>query len=272
MRLTPTPNGEGTCGMAYYKNLNLGHDIELPIRESPVRFGVMRKNGLSSNSWRVWGDSENNFYVRARDHMRESKISLHVSGAQHMAFTPESGHVAADGSRFINRWQQPNYDDGSELAPSFYLLFPSWSLGLSQEVRDENVAVWSKNQIFVEAAEPPFATIVSFTITNAELTVRFDTTGKTPSFPLALLHPESGKNLWVVAQHVPEGNMRNLAEQGLREVNARVNGPAREKVETMPDGHVLGMSVSGPSPSGGEYLMLFPAQLHRDSLGAHASG
>ena len=266
MRTIPTTLGEASIGMAYYKNPNLGYDIELPIRENPLRFGVMRKDGRSSNSWRVWGDSNNNFYIRARDHMRELKISLHESGAQQIAFTPESGHTTANSSRFISQWRQPNYEDGSKLVPSFYLLFPSWALGLTREMRDANIAVWTINQFFVEAAESPFATIVSFTVTNADLTVQFNTAGGTPSFPLAVLSPESGKKLWVVAQHVPEGNMRDLAEQGLRQANAHVDGTTREKLEEMPDGHVLGMSVSGPSPSGGEYLMLFPAQLHRDEL------
>ena len=251
--------------IAYYKNLNLGHDLELPLRENPIRFGVMRRNGQSSNSWRVWGDSKGNFYISVRDHMRESKVSLHDSGAQHMAFTPESGHTMPNGSRFISQWRQPNYDDGSHLVPSFYLLFPNWALGLTQESRDAQANVWRENQIFVEAAESPMATIISFTITNADLTVQFNATGETPSFPVGVLSLGTDKKLWVAAQHVPEGNMLDLAEQGLRYANARTNiDPIlKEKLMGMPSGHVLGMSVSGPAPDGGEYLMLFPGQLHQ---------
>ena len=266
MTTVPTTLGEANEGMAYYKNLNLGHDIELPLRKPPIRFGVMRRNGQSSNSWRVWGDGKGNFYISTRDHMRESKISLHDSGAQHLAFTPESGHTMPNGSRFISQWRQPNYDDGSQLAPSFYLLFPSWALGLTQEIRDAHAGVWRENQIFVEAAENPMATIVSFTITNADLTVRFNTIGETPSLPVGVLSLGTGKKLWVVAQHVPEGNKLDLAEQGLRQANANIDASLKEKLKGMPSGHVLGMSVSGPAPDGGEYLMLFPGQLLRKDL------
>ena len=263
MTTEPMKLGDANGAMAYYKNLNLGHDVELPLRKSPIRFGVMKRNGQSSNSWRVWGDGKGNFYISARDHMRESKISLHDSGAQHMAFTPESGHTMPNGSRFISQWTQPNYDDGSQLAPSFYLLFPSWALGLTQEIRDAHSDVWLKNQIFVEAAENPMATILSFTITNDDLTVRFNTIGVTPSLPVGVLSLGTGKKLWVVAQHVPEGNMMDLAEQGLRHANAKIDTTLKEKLKGMPSGHVLGMSVSGPAPDGGKYLMLFPGQLHR---------
>ena len=196
MKVVPATPEEASEGMAYYRNLNLG-DIELPIRQGPLRFGVIRRNGPSSNSWRAWGDSKGNFYISARDHMKESKISFHASGAQHMAYTPESGHTMSDGSRFISQWSQPNYDDGSKLVPSFYLLFPTWALGLTQEMRDANPRVWGKNQIFVEAAESPLATILSFTITSADLTVRFNSTGETPSCPLAVLSSGTGKKLWL---------------------------------------------------------------------------
>lgn len=264
MKTDPTPPEEPNKGVAYYKNLNLGHDIELPISDSPVRFGVMRRSGQSSNCWRVWGDSKGNFYISARGHMKESKISLHESGRQHMAFTPESEHTMPNGGRFISQWSQPNYDDDSKLVPSFYLLFPSWALGVTREMRGANVGVWRTNRIFVQSAESPLATIVSFTITNADSTVRFNTTGETPSFPLAVLSSGSVKKLWVVAQHIPEGNMKNLAEQGLRHANAIINTTVRERLAGMPSGHMLGMSVSGPALDGGEYLMLFPGQLHRE--------
>lgn len=79
MKVVPATPEEASEGMAYYRNLNLG-DIELPIRQGPLRFGVIRRNGPSSNSWRVWGDSKGNFYISARDHMKESKISFHASG------------------------------------------------------------------------------------------------------------------------------------------------------------------------------------------------
>ena len=128
MKTDPTPPEEPNKGIAYYKNLNLGHDIELPISDSPVRFGVMRRSGQSSNCWRVWGDSKGNFYISARGHMKESKISLHESGRQHMAFTPESEHTLPNGGRFISQWSQPElrrrFQVGAELLPSLPELGP----------------------------------------------------------------------------------------------------------------------------------------------------
>ena len=250
-------------------NESLGHDVKLPLRNNRIRFGVKRRDGRSSNSWLVWGDRQGNFYIRARDHMEESKVSLHNSGQQHFAFTPESGHTVSDGTRFISRWRQPNYDDGSNLTPSFYLLFPTWGLGVTQDDRDAQSSVWGKHEVFVEAAARPLATIVAFTVTDPGLNVRFHPTAETPSFPIGVISHGSGKTLWVVAQHIPEGNMMDMAEQALKGAvaNANTDEELKEKLTGMPDGHVLGLSATGPGPDGSRYLMLFPGQLHQNRIG-----
>ena len=121
MNKVPTTIEEIPDGMAYYKNLKLGEDLELPIRESPVRFSIMRKNGLSSNAWRIWVDNRGNAYIKSRDHMQELKISLHNSGKQHIAFTPESGLEMTEGNRFWDQWWEPPHyrgpPSGSYLQP-----------------------------------------------------------------------------------------------------------------------------------------------------------
>ena len=258
MSTVPITDDEASGGMAYYENLNLGYDVTLPIRESPLRFGVLRKNGLSSNAWGVWSEKSGDIYVTCRDHMKDLKISLHQSGKQHIAFTSESGLEMTEGSRFWNQWWEPQFHNGHKVVPSFNLLFPSWGLSLTQAMRDTNPRVWNKNPIMVEAAESPVATIVSFVITDDDLELRFNTIGESRSFPLGILPARSGKKLWVIAQQGPEGNMKELAGRGIGSIDTDMV----EKLRGMPSGHVLGMCVTGLTEDAGAYMMPFPAQMH----------
>ena len=245
-------------GMAYYENLNLGYDVTLPMKKSPLRFGVMRKNSLSSNAWGVYAEASGDIYLICRDHMKESKISLHQSGKQYIGFTSESGLETTEGSRFWDEWWEPQFHKGSKIVPSFSLLFPSWGLGLTQAIRDANATVWNKNQIFVEAAESPEVTIVSLVVTDVDFEMRFSTTGELQSFPLAELPARPGKKLWVIARQGPEGNMKELAERGISSIDTDMV----EKLKGLPSGHVLGLSVRGRSGDAGRYLLPFPVQLH----------
>ena len=245
-------------GMAYYKNLNLGYDVALPIKKSPLRFGVLRKNGLSSNAWRVWAEASGDIYLVCRDHMKESKISLHQSGKQYIGFTVESCLETTAGGRFWDEWLEPQSHKSSKIVPSFSLLFPSWGLGLTQAMRHASPKVWDKNQVFVEAAESPEATIVSLVITDASFEMRFSTTGELQSFPLAVLPARPGKKLWVIARQGPEGNMKELAERGISSIDTNMV----EKLKGLPSGHVLGFSVTGQSGDAGRYMLPFPAQMH----------
>ena len=133
---------------------------------------------------------------------------------------------------------------------------------MTQAIRDENPRVWKKNQLFIEAAESPIATIVSFIISDDDLTVRFNAEGNAPSFPLGVLPVRSGKKLWVVASHVPEGNMMNLAEQCMDDFNSKNNEDVKRKVRDLPSGHVLGMCASGRSTSGGAFMIPFSVEMH----------
>ena len=190
--------------------------------------------------------------------MKESKVSLHQSGKQHLGFTSESGLETTDGGRFWDEWWEPQIHKGSKVVPSFSLLFPSWSLGLTAAMRDTNPQVWNRNQVFVEAAESPEATIVSLVITDLDFEIRFNTTGELQSFPFAVLPVRPGQNLWVIARQGPEGNMKELAERGIRSINADM----AEKLRGLPSGHVLGLTVTGRSEDAGRYMLPFPAQMH----------
>lgn len=185
-----TTDKDVTGGMAYYKNLRIKDDLTLPLRTNPTRFAVMRRDGMSSNAWGVYVENKGEVYIACRDHMKPQKISLHKSGKRHIAFPPD--FEPTKGNRFLDEWWDPQCLNDSEMVPTFNLFFPSWALCLTQEIRNAN-PIWDTNQIYIEAAESPRATIVSFCITEADLTARFSTIGDSPSFPLAILSVHSGK-------------------------------------------------------------------------------
>ena len=261
MSKVPTTSEEAPEGIAYYKNLKLGNDLELPTRESPVRFSIMRSNGLSSNAWRVWVEGGNG-YINSRDHLRDLKVSLHNSGKQHIAFTPESTHQMSKGNRFWDQWWEPDHFRGPQVVPTFNLFFPSWALTLTQAIRDSNPKIWDTNQVAIEAAESPTATVISFVITDDDVNMRFSTIGESRHFPLAILPLRDGKTLWVVVWHRPEGNMQDLAEEGISGLAANI-AATPEQFLTIPDGEVLGMCVSGKMQDGGTFLMPYAIELHR---------
>ena len=270
METIPMTTEEVSEGIAYYRNLRINPDITLPLREGPIRFGMLRRNDLSSNSWRVWTTKAGDIYIACRDHMTDQKISLHQSGKQQIAFTSESGIETTAGSRFVDQWWEPEHTSDSKVTSTFTLLFPSWALTLTQAIRDESPRIWNRNQVFIEAAESPITTVVSFIISDEDLTMRFNTEGESPSFPLSILPARSGKKLWVVASHVPEGNMMSLAEQCIGDFNSSINEDVKDKVRDLPSGHVLGMCATGRSAAGGAFMMPFSVEMHWGDRGSAA--
>ena len=111
------------------------HGITLPIRVSPIRFAVQHKNGLSSNSWRVWTRSSGDAYVKCRDNFAEVKASLHQSGRNRIAFTSESGNIMSNGNRVWNEWHRPSLDQDTQIAPMLSILLPDWSLAVPYSCR-----------------------------------------------------------------------------------------------------------------------------------------
>ena len=227
------------------------------LRESPIRFAVFNREGLSSNAWGVYSGKLGDIYIRCRDHMKEQKISLHQSGRQHIAFTSESGIETTEGSRFWDQWWEPQSHDRSKVVPTFSLFFPSWGLSLTQSMRDDNPRVWNKNQIRIGAAENPEATVVSFAITDDDFEMRHNDVEHSWSSPLGALPTRPGSKLWVIAYHRPEGNMKELTEPAIRELQASRVDQLRE----FPSGHVFGMCVSGLTEDGGAFIMPFTVQV-----------
>jgi hypothetical protein len=241
-------------GMAYYTNSKSGEDIALPYRQAPIRFGAMRKNGLSSNSWRVWVGGDGSAYIVCRDHMQGLKVSLHSSGQQKITLESPPGAVLPGGTLDWGRWKEPPFYNAPKVVPTFYLLFPTWALGLTQEMRDASAASWDGNHVFIEAAESPKATVVSFVITDDDLSMTFNGGGENPSFPLGLLAVRLGKKLWVVAHNVSEEPIVRLANNLLEHIDTTMG----KQLHDEHSGQTLGISATGLSEGGGRYLIAAP--------------
>ena len=192
--------------LAYWWNTQIEEHFELPVTTDTIAFAVILRNDLSSNAWRVRAAESGDFYIMCRNAMKDIKVSLHPTGKQQIAFTSESSLEMTEGRRFWNQWREPKHRSGSKLTPSFRLVFPSWGLNVTQAMRDSHKA-WKTNQVFVEAAETPMATVVSFILTDGKVRIPFNKDGETRRLLLGILPAGSGRRLWVVAHHAPEGRM-----------------------------------------------------------------
>ena len=140
------------------------------------------------------------------------------------------------------------------MAPSFRLLFPSWALGLTKEVREANSGIWNGNEIFIESADSPKATVVSLIFADEQVTcVR----GNTPILQVAALATQQGKNLLVIAYEVPEEPIARLSATTLTEIDTNWG----ERLHETYSGQTLGITVKGISADGGGYLMALPLKV-----------
>ena len=255
-----------------FVNQNIHPSIQLPIRRSPLRFAVMRKNGLCSNAWGVYVDNNGEVYISCRDGARELKVSLHKSGQQHIAFTRESGILTMEGDRFWNQWTEPHHSNSSPLIPSFKLVFPSWALGLTYDDRRSNPKIWSKNQIIIESSEVPLVTQVSFLKTDDDFTMSHSdftlnhgeftvSNSDSSSYPLGVIPAAAGKNLWVIAHHGPEGNLRDLIVGAISQMNSTMD----KSIFREHAGSVLSACFSGFHHDGWAYLLTTPIKVHCQS-------
>ena len=169
--------------------------LKLPLKNSPIRFAVLWKNGQTSNTWGVRVEKEGDVYIYCRDNMKEMKISLHKSGKQHIAFSEGLGIEMKSGSRFWNQWREPQH--GKQAVPSFKLYFPSWGTRLSEQERGKATSKWEKNQLLIEA-DDEFLTAITFIVLDKGTTLTKQDNGL-PSCPIGVLSLHSGKKLCVIA-------------------------------------------------------------------------
>lgn len=248
--------------MAYYwVNRRRDRTLELPMRSGPVRFAVQDKSGRSSNSWRIWIGSDGSGYISCRDNMKELKVSLHASGAHHIAFTSESGQEMAGQGRFWDTWIEPLSYDGTPMVPTFALFFPIWALPLTAANRASNPACWDRNDFCLEAPDHPKATIVNFYVVNSHLEMRSSDFGE-PCAPLAILPLRPGKTLAVIARFMDQGNMPEMAQSYVDQIDRDESWVKRLK--DYPPNHVFAAVLSGTMTDGGAFLFpFFPQKSNR---------
>ena len=248
-----SPEATDDDGVVVYANTAL--NVQIPIRQGPIRFAVMAKNGLSSNTWRVWTESSGDVYIACRDSLREIKVSLHQSGKQHVAYTSESGLEMTAGSRFWARWNEPQHANDSQATSSFRLVFPNWALRLNYDDRQANPKKWRANQLFIEVADSNSVTVVSFFITDQGLNLTRD---NPRSFPLGILPARPGKDLWAIAHLEPEADLKQVVERAIQDANQTV-GP---QLRAAHQGEVLSACLLGASPEGLRYMLVVPVKVH----------
>ncbi len=232
--------------------------LELPLRESPIRFAVMMTNGQTSNAWGVHVEDTGDAYIYCRDSMKQLKVSLHRSGKQHIAFTKESGLEMPLGNRFWNQWREPQH--GSHAIPTFKLMFPNWGTRLGEEDRAEET--WNKNQILI-GADDKLLTTVSFVILDKRVTPRIE--DELPSFLIGTLPLGPEKKLWIIARGEPEGNLREKVEEAIKEMEEGIRGTNEEAAKRTdisklsPEkvvGEILHVCMTGKHPSGFAFLVM----------------
>ena len=237
-------------------HIHVKRGLKLPLRRSPIRFAVTMRNGLTSNTWGIRIANTGDAYIYCRDNMTETKISLHKSGKQHIAFTEGSGYEMTPGSRFWNQWWEPPQQDPAVL--TLKLVFPGWGIGLNEDERNKARSKWDKNQIVIEG-DDDFLTVVSFIILDDGVTLQ--KCGGPPSCPIAVLPLRPGKQLFVIVGKEPEGDFRVMVKSALKKID--MSQLPREQVL----GKVLSVCLTGENSHGYAYMVVVPVKV--EQKGAH---
>ncbi len=228
--------------------------VELPIRRQPIRFAVQHMNGLSSKSWNITTDRTGNAYVMCRDNYHELKASLHSSGDNRIAFTRESNDLMGDDSRIWNRWQCPRPEEDKKLVPLFRLLFPDWSLAIpySQRIRAPS---WRKVQCYAITGYDGLMTVVTFHLIGTRTMVR---KGDGISFPIGLLPMGQDHRLLIVANRLPESNLRHVVEESMSSIDPSVFGMSSSEEDRRGD-----LLLTGYNGDGTGFMLSTPVEVEK---------
>lgn len=190
--------------------------VEFPLRTGPIRFAVLRRGGITSNSWGVRVERPGDVYIYCRDGMNDQKVSLHASGKQHISFNPSGPIVKSHASgRFMNQWREPKHT--IKAVPTLRLLFPYWGLELTEAQRGESRRIWEKNNVLTPGHDE-MVTVVSFVIVDDGKRLKKED-GSPPSAPFGVLRMgPRRKSLWVIASYEPELDLRVKATEALKTI------------------------------------------------------
>jgi hypothetical protein len=187
----------------------------LPILDEPVRFAVGDPNGVTSNSWRVWAEKNDELYIACRDSFTETKVSLHASGRWRMGFTTQAiaknpNLMPENGNRAWEVWDRPN-ETLPKTITAFHLYFVTSELAVTQEQR---VGKKWKGVHFIEAGPVGKITTVTLFITRGDCDPVHESE---PSFVLASFGLTDGRYAKIVAHGDPYGFLPELIEASVSE-------------------------------------------------------
>lgn len=197
-------------------SLSLSKEAQVPTAINPIRFSILYRNWNTSNAWGVTVEKTFDGYIYCRDNMKGQKVSLHVSGKQHISIDPNSpSTVNLTDKQFMNQWHEP--DEG---IATFRLVFPPWGIQLNEQQREKFHSTWKKNDIYIEGHHE-FLTVVSFFIVGEGTTLR--KRGEFPGFLLGELPLKADTKLSIVAEWEPQRELKPTIERALRGTRSFVN-------------------------------------------------
>ena len=127
---------------------------------------------------------------------------------------------------------------------------------VTPETRQEKSSIWDKTQVWIEAAEEPLATEISFFVTDDTVT-NFQVDGVKPCVPVGMIPARPGKTLWAIAYHHTEGNFKEWAQDLINQLAA--DQGIKEKLSGTATGDTLRLNATTYAEDGGACWMRFPA-------------
>ncbi len=236
----------------YIAATNAYAPTDLPLRNSPLRFALMNKDGLSSESWVVKVTNRGDVYIVCREGDPHIKVSLHESGEQKIAYR---GIWQDTSVNYDQRWKEHRYYRGDRVRPSFTLMFPGFGLCLDEVSRRTHRDTWSARHVLVQAPRRPLATVVAFAVTDEDVGVM----QRVGYAVLAEIPTRPGKKLCVIAGHIPEHRISRMLQDGLEKM-MRESSPEDFSASFDEPFRVFGLSFP---EEGGPWLLCLPVQLDR---------
>ena len=183
-----------------------GPRTEFPLTNDPINVAVLHQDGLS-HRWGVQVNPKGDAYIYNRDIKHSEKVSLHVSGRQHVTMPPKISNQVRGDDRFGPVWNEPGINhDG--IAPTFSIVVPPWGYKNPQPRLGRR-----KNEALIIGHREKL-TVIGFFITSAEKNLEITV----PHFQLGNLTTGTGKVLQVVAWREEQGNLRESLLEGLRRI------------------------------------------------------
>ena len=172
-----------------------GERMDLPLRRPPVDLSVLRSDGLFSNRWGANVNKKGDAYIYCRDNPDREKISLHVSGRQHISLSNRVRGGQAPQERVGPVWEEPDIAAGA--IATFSLIFPPWGLGIERKARNRH-----KDELLI-IGHPEKFIVVRFFVANPGKNLK----GSMPHMLIGKLPLREGKELQVIACKEPDNGL-----------------------------------------------------------------